>query len=159
MHEDVTGKKETWLKLIIAYKVLIGLFELALAFGVLSLLSLKSQEVVLGLIASLNIDIENHYMAELVKDTYLLDKEVVLGISVGFFLLGLLAFVEAWGLHLRRRWGEWLAVIATASFIPIEIYEVIVRLSSGRVVVLIINCLIVYYLAKHKELFKGKKEV
>ncbi|MBI5892554.1 MAG: DUF2127 domain-containing protein [Deltaproteobacteria bacterium] len=48
-----------------------------------------------------------------------------------------------------------MTVIATGLFIPFEIYEVIQAQTLVRIGALILNIAIVYYLAKHKELFKG----
>jgi uncharacterized membrane protein (DUF2068 family) len=67
--------------------------------------------------------------------------------------LGALALVyaavfvtEGAGLILRRRWAEWLTVVVTASFIPFEIYELCVRFGAGKVITLILNAAIVFYL-------------
>jgi hypothetical protein len=40
---------------------------------------------------------------------------------------GLLEIVEGVGLWLRKRWAEWLTVIATSLLVPFEIYELIHR--------------------------------
>jgi len=78
---------------------------------------------------------------------------VLVEVSIGLFLYGILCLVEAYGLHRRKRWAEYLTVIGIGLFIPFEIYEVVHRLSTVRVSVLVLNVVIVYYLIKHKELF------
>jgi hypothetical protein len=50
------------------------------------------------------------------------------------------------GLWLRRRWAEYLTVIVTGSFIPLEIYEIVEHFTVLRVVVLAVNVAIVIYL-------------
>ena len=57
-------------------------------------------------------------------------------------------FTEGIGLLLRRRWAEYFTIIMTALFIPLEIYELIERLTLTRVVVLVINSVIVWYLVE-----------
>ncbi|MCK4738609.1 MAG: DUF2127 domain-containing protein [Deltaproteobacteria bacterium] len=153
------GKNQKYLKLIIAYKALVCIVELALAFGLLSYLNDAQDNLVTSLVEILNIDIAKHYADELVKSTYFLDSGTLLGISAGLFLMAVISFFEAYGLHMRRRWGEWLTVISTASFIPFEIYAISSEVTLLRVITLIVNCLIVYYLVKHKELFKSKTEI
>jgi uncharacterized membrane protein (DUF2068 family) len=54
--------------------------------------------------------------------------------------------VEGVGLLKKRRWAEWLTVGVTASFIPLEIYEVVQHLSAGKIAALILNVGIVIYL-------------
>jgi uncharacterized membrane protein (DUF2068 family) len=55
--------------------------------------------------------------------------------------------VEGVGLVMGRHWAEWLTVIVTASFIPIEIYELVTKPGAGKVAALIVNVAIVAYLA------------
>jgi uncharacterized membrane protein (DUF2068 family) len=55
--------------------------------------------------------------------------------------------VEGVGLLMRKRWAEWMTVIVTGSFIPIEIYEMVEHFGAGKVVVLVVNVAIVIYLA------------
>ena len=45
-----------------------------------------------------------------------------------------------------RRWGEYLTVIATASLVPLELWELSRRLTTVRVLALVLNLLIVAYL-------------
>jgi uncharacterized membrane protein (DUF2068 family) len=86
----------------------------------------------------------------MVKTTLLVE------VSIGVFLYGILSWVEAYGLHKRKRWAEYLTAVATGLFIPLEVYELIFRTSMARVAVLILNVVVVYYLVKHKELFSNR---
>lgn len=54
--------------------------------------------------------------------------------------------VEGVGLVLRKHWAEWLTVIVTGSFVPLEIYELVHRPGWGKVVALAVNLAIVGYL-------------
>ena len=54
--------------------------------------------------------------------------------------------VEGIGLVLKQRWAEWLTVVVTGSFIPIEIYELVKAVSAGKVVALVLNVAILIYL-------------
>jgi len=57
---------------------------------------------------------------------------------------------EGTGLWLRRAWGEWVTVVATASLIPFELWELIVRPPNRKLAVLatvIVNVSIVWYLS------------
>jgi uncharacterized membrane protein (DUF2068 family) len=77
----------------------------------------------------------------------------VLIIGVGALLFGALELTEAVGLARRRRWAEYLTVIAGCIGIPFEIHEVIMRQTVFRVSFLVINVAIVIYLAWQKHLF------
>ena len=54
--------------------------------------------------------------------------------------------VEGSGLWLGKRWGEWLTIVATTSFIPFEIYELMERATAVRAAFLAANLAIVIYL-------------
>lgn len=55
--------------------------------------------------------------------------------------------IEGVGLVMKKRWAEWLTVVVTASFIPFELYEIVVHPGIGKVIALILNVAIVVYLA------------
>jgi uncharacterized membrane protein (DUF2068 family) len=66
---------------------------------------------------------------------------------------GLLQLVEGTGLWLLKRWGEYFAVVATALFLPLEIYELSEKITVLRVIALLINVAAVVYLLLSKRLF------
>ena len=74
-------------------------------------------------------------------------------IAVGLLAFSLLELTEAVGLARRRRWAEYLTVIAGCIGIPFEIFEVVRRQTVLRVSFLVINVAIVLYLAWTKHLF------
>ena len=74
-------------------------------------------------------------------------------IGVGALLFGALELTEAIGLARRRRWAEYLTVIAGCLGIPFEVMEVLHRQTPIRVGILLINVAIVIYLAWQKHLF------
>ena len=56
---------------------------------------------------------------------------------------------------MRRRWAEYLTVIATGALIPFEAYEVVHKVTLFRVGALLLNLAVVGYLAYRKRLFVG----
>jgi uncharacterized membrane protein (DUF2068 family) len=79
-------------------------------------------------------------------------RTVVL-IGIGALLFGMLELTEAIGLARRRRWAEYLTVIAGCIGIPLEVTEVLNRQTPVRISILLINVAIVIYLAWQKHLF------
>ncbi len=74
-------------------------------------------------------------------------------IGIGALLFGALELTEAIGLARRRRWAEYLTVIAGCIGIPFELMEVLRRQTPLRVGILVANVAIVVYLAWQKHLF------
>jgi uncharacterized membrane protein (DUF2068 family) len=64
--------------------------------------------------------------------------------------------IEGVGLVLRRRWAEWLTVVVTGSFIPLEIYEMVRHFGLGKLVTLVLNVAIVIYLIWRRLQDRGK---
>lgn len=67
----------------------------------------------------------------------------------GTLLYALLFAVEGTGLLWKKRWAEWLTVVATGSFVPLEVWEVTHRPGTGKAIVLAVNVAVVWFLARH----------
>lgn len=147
------ASSEAFLRFIIIEKAFLGVLFVSLSIGVLGLID--KDLVVLGrqLVAMFNLDTDNAYITLALNKLGLVDNKVILGLSIGGFTYAALNLVEAYGLHKRLRWAEWLTVLATGILIPFELYELWHRFTPVRVGVLVLNVAIVIYLAKHKELF------
>jgi uncharacterized membrane protein (DUF2068 family) len=65
----------------------------------------------------------------------------------------LIETLEAVGLWLLKRWGEYFAVIATSVFLPLEVHDLTKGITMTRVVTFSINILAVIYLLLSKRLF------
>jgi uncharacterized membrane protein (DUF2068 family) len=74
-------------------------------------------------------------------------------IAVGLACYGALQIVEGIGLWSLKRWGEYVAVVGTTAFIPLEVYELTEKTSWLKIVVLLVNVAAVVYLLWSKRLF------
>lgn len=75
---------------------------------------------------------------------------LVEGFLIGYALLQLLEGIGLWSL---KRWGEYVAVIGTSVFIPLEIYELTKHITYVKVIAFVINLALVVYLVVSKRLF------
>lgn len=74
-------------------------------------------------------------------------------IATGILVYGLLQVAEGVGLWVLKRWGEYVAVVGTTIFIPLEVYEITEKVSWLKIVLLIVNIAAVLYLLLAKRLF------
>lgn len=146
-------QSQAFLRFIIIEKTFIGVLFLSLSIGLLGLIDQDLVLVGRRLVAYLNLDTDNAYITLALEKLGVISTRAIVGISIGGFAYAILNLIEAYGLHRRLRWAEWLTVIATGILIPFEIYEVWHRQTPVRVGALVLNVAIVVYLAKHKELF------
>jgi len=100
------------------------------------------------------VDPNNLYIHHLLGRFSILDDRKLKELSVGTIFYSALLLTEGIGLLLGRRWAEYFTIIVTSSFIPLEIYELIKRVSSARLVVLLLNVAIVAYLVM--ELYRNR---
>ena len=75
---------------------------------------------------------------------------VLLSLAV---LYAAVEWIEAVGLWKEKRWAEYLTVIATAGFIPLEIKELLHKVTFFRVAALVTNLALLIWLVYNKRLF------
>jgi uncharacterized membrane protein (DUF2068 family) len=80
-------------------------------------------------------------LASLLTPTHLTLISVALGLDAA------LSGFEAWALRRRFRWAPWLVVVAGSTLIPFEIVELARRPRPVRAAVLVVNLVIIAYLA------------
>jgi uncharacterized membrane protein (DUF2068 family) len=68
-------------------------------------------------------------------------------------LYAVIELIEAIGLWLAKRWGEYFAAVATALFLPIEIYELTEHATKFKIATFTLNVAAVVYLVWAKRLF------
>ncbi|MDX6310208.1 MAG: hypothetical protein QOI06_3254 [Nocardioidaceae bacterium] len=88
-----------------------------------------------------------------IHEAFSLSPTTLVWISVGLFAYAGVQFIEATGLWLMKRWGEYFAVVATSVFLPVEVYELTDRVTVLRVVIFLINIAAVVWLIWSKRLF------
>ena len=143
---ETTGIHKRGLMLIGVFKLFKAAALVALGFGALHYLHHDLAGQVAHLIDALRADPHNHYLIWLMEKVSKLDDHRLRQLSVGTFFYAGLFSCEGVGLLLRKRWAEYFTVIATSSFLPIEIYEIIVHPGEAKVLVLLLNVAIVAYL-------------
>jgi uncharacterized membrane protein (DUF2068 family) len=146
-YKDQTPKQRHWtIHIISGWKVLKGLILLAVGIKLLTLLDKDVAERFAAFIARHNIDAENRYVLMIAEKLAGVDNNKLILFSVGAFLYAALEFTEGVGLWFEQRWAEFLTAVATALLLPIEIYEIYERFTWVRVVILIGNLFIIWYL-------------
>lgn len=144
MIDKSKGSRGLWL--IAAFKLLKGLGLLILGIGVLNLLHKDVAAEVERWINLLRFDPQNHLIQKLLTKLGMVDDRKLKELSIGTFFYSGLLLTEGIGLALRQRWAEYVTIVTTASLLPLEIYEITKRVSTGRIVLLLINIAVVVYL-------------
>ncbi|MEA2325340.1 MAG: hypothetical protein QOE68_299 [Thermoanaerobaculia bacterium] len=130
------------LTLIAFFKVVKALLLIAGGFVALKLLHPSAANRVWGWIAQAPSEGERRLLAHVLT----MATRSGAAAALAAFAYAALFFVEGIGLFLRKRWAEWLTIVATASLIPVEIYELLHRVTAIKIAVLAINIAVVIYL-------------
>lgn len=67
-------------------------------------------------------------------------------LGVGSFVYAAVFAVEGTGLWLQKTWAEYLTLVVTVSFIPLEGHEVLAHVTALRVLTLLLNVAALVYL-------------
>lgn len=134
------------LLLIGGFKLLKGLALLAVGFAAPALLSKDLGPNVEHLANLIRVDPHSHYIHLLIEKCSSLDAKKLKEFRVGTFFYSALFFTEGFGLMFRKRWAEYLTIVSTGSFMPLEIYEIVKHATPAKIILFLVNIGIVIYL-------------
>jgi uncharacterized membrane protein (DUF2068 family) len=145
-----------WLILIAAFKLAQALLFFALGVGALRLLHKDVGDVLEQLAYHMRFNPESRLVNFILEKASLVDDRLLRRIGeVGFIYAGL-DLIEGIGLYLEKAWAEYLTLAITASFLPLEIFEVFRRLTWIRVSLLAVNTMVFFYLL-HLVVERGRR--
>ena len=124
-----------------------GLILVLAGVGLVKLLHHDVAAYVEDLLNQLRVDTDNRYLGAFLSKLDLLDDKKIETLGALTFAYSALFLVEGTGLFLEQRWAEYLTIVATASFIPVEIYELLKGPSFLKCAALVINVAIALFLA------------
>jgi uncharacterized membrane protein (DUF2068 family) len=134
------------LLVIAVFKFVKGAVLLALAFGALSFLHKDVASHVEHWLDQLRIDPDNQFIGALLSKLQLVHTKELKELSALGAGYAALFLTEGTGLLFRKRWAEWLTIVATSSLMPFEVYELAKEFTAVRLVALLVNAVVVLYL-------------
>jgi len=134
------------LLVIALFKFIKGAVLLALAFGALSFLHKDVAAHVELWLDQLRIDPDNEFIGALLSKLQLVHTKELKELSALGAGYAALFLTEGTGLLFRKRWAEWLTIVATSSLMPFEVYELLKGFTAVRLLALLVNAAVVVYL-------------
>ena len=135
------------LRLIAVERSLRGVLLLAAGTYLLFHLSTDFGRVAERVVRSIDIDPRQHFFHRFVTRLHRLRAHELRIVGLAALGYGGLELVEGVGLWLDQLWAEYLTVIATSLLIPFELYELAVHPSLWKAGGILVNVLIVIFLA------------
>jgi len=131
------------IRAVAVFEAVKGVFVLAAGFGLLHLLHKDAHRIAHEFISRVHLNPAQKYPKIFIN----LADNITDGRLWFFASLALIysafRFVEGYGLWKEKVWGEWLAVVSGTIYLPIEIYEVCVKVSFVSVFALVANIVVV----------------
>jgi len=135
------------LRTVAIFEAFKGMVVLLAGAGLFSILQGNVEEALESFIAHLHLDPTSKYprifleLASQITNTHLWMLATFVTVYV------ILRFLEAYGLWHARPWAEWLAALSGAIYIPLELIELTKHVNVWTVGTLIINVVIVGFMA------------
>lgn len=139
-------KIDRGLEAIAIFKLVKGALLLIVGTGAAKLIHVDVYDLALQWVEVLHVDADNRYIHWLLRKLMFVDERTLRHLSGGTFVYAAVVITEGIGLLRQKVWAEYLTVIATASLIPLEIFELVNHFTALKVGVLAINLAVVGYL-------------
>jgi uncharacterized membrane protein (DUF2068 family) len=124
-----------------------GTVVILAGFGLLALIHHNAQEVVEEIVRHLHFNPAKHFPHIFLDVAASLTDARLWALAVTALVYAVVRFVEAYGLWWQQAWAEWFAILSGGIYLPIEVYELIEKVTMVRAGILLINLLIVGWLA------------
>lgn len=98
-------------------------------------------------------DLTDSPIVDEIRKSFALSHTLLLVIAGALLAYAAIELVEGVGLWFLKRWAEYFTVVATAAFLPLEIYELSEKVTWLRIGALVFNIAAVVYLLFSKRLF------
>lgn len=129
---------------------LIALFKLVKAAALIAVgigaMSMQEHSRLREWVHAFSVDPHGKYLTELLAKLTAMKESQLHELGAASLIYASVFVVEGIGLLWRKPWAEVMTVIVTVSFVPLEIYELVVHATLAKVAVIIANVIIVVYL-------------
>jgi uncharacterized membrane protein (DUF2068 family) len=134
------------LRAVASFELAKGLIVFLAGCSVLFLVHKDTGDMADTFLRLLHISPDHHFaQAFLVWANDLTDAKLW-AIAGAATVYAILRFVEGYGLWMARGWAEWIALVSTALYVPVEIYKLIQHVSPLHVGILTLNLAVILFM-------------
>lgn len=144
------------LKSFAVFEAAKGLLVLVVGAGMLALIHNDVQSEAADIVKFFHLNPARHYPEIFLKTVAHLDSTHLWFLSISAILFAVIRLAEAYGLWFDQTWAVWFAIASDSLFLPMELYELIDRMTTLRLLVLLFNVLLVAYLFRHVRLAQSR---
>jgi uncharacterized membrane protein (DUF2068 family) len=142
------SKSKKILRLLSLFEAGKGLLVFLVGFGLVSLIHKSAQQEAAEIVKIFHLNPARHYPEIFINTLTNLSDARLWFLSISAIIYSLIRFAEAYGLWYDRLWAIWFAIASSALFLPMELSELIENLTIVRIVIILLNILLVFYLLR-----------
>lgn len=143
---------DRWIIAIGIFKLVQAALFILLGIGAIRLLHKDLMRVAEHFILAMRFNPEGRFVNLILERVAMIDLRRLRQISAVIFAIAGLDIVEGTGLVLEQAWAEFVTLILTASFLPLEVFEILRHDTWIRVALAVINLAVVVYLLYYVKL-------
>jgi uncharacterized membrane protein (DUF2068 family) len=149
------GRHANGIRLVALFEAAKGGVVLLAGLGLLELIHRNAQKIGEEIVRHLHINPARHY-PKIFSDALTGSSDGRLrALAIAALLYALVRFAEAYGLWRRREWAIWFGILSGGIYLPLEAYELAVRMSAIKVGILLVNLFVVGWLVRVRGLGKA----
>lgn len=143
----VRTRYDRWIVLIGAFKLAQALLFVLLGIGAIRLLHRDLVGMAEHFIYQLRfINPEGRLVNLILVKVAMIDPHRLRQISAAIFVIAAMDALEGMGLVLEQAWAEFVTLTLTAALLPLELWELILRMTWMKVGLIVINLAVVVFL-------------
>jgi uncharacterized membrane protein (DUF2068 family) len=138
----ISSRLKKGIHAVAVFEAVKGALVLAAGFGLLRLLHKDAHKIATEFITHIHLNPVQKYpkifidLADNITDSTLWFFASLALIYSAF------RFIEGYGLWKEKTWAEWLAVVSGTIYLPVEIYEIWMKISFVRIFALVANIVV-----------------
>lgn len=135
------------LRLVAALEAFKGIMSLIVGFGLHVLAGHNLRQFAESIVNHAHLNPASHVPSVFINAMSHVSESNLTLLAIGAFIYSIVRLVEAYGLWQELVWTEWFALVSGAIYVPFELYELFHHISVLGVSVLLLNIVIVWYMA------------
>jgi uncharacterized membrane protein (DUF2068 family) len=124
-----------------------GVLVLTTGLGLMMFIHKDLHLVAEQIVRHLHFNPASHYPLVFIDAATSLTNWELWALALSALLYSAVRFAEAYGLWYERQWAEWFGFLTGGMYIPLELLEIIKKMTWPKVSILVINLFVVVVLA------------
>ncbi len=137
----------TGTRVVALFEAAKGAVVILAGFGLLALIHRNAQDVVEDIVRHLHFNPAKHFPHIFLDLAVSVTDARLWALAATALVYAVVRFIEAYGLWYEQAWAEWFAILSGGIYLPIEAYELVEKATAVRAGILLINLLVVGWLA------------